>query len=113
MLELALKQRQKIELDATLNMKSAIEELLKKIMGQKVEIVGENSHYGRAVNTSLVIFKEHAADFLLALFDIESLCVSMGAACFEDVRGGGDGAKIKEKGLPLLLLRQLFTGNGL
>lgn len=81
---LALEDIQSVNIDEIRKLKNEIEKSFKQVIGDDGEIVGYGSQFDRSVNTSLLLFKKHKADFVLTNFDLQGLDVSMGSACSSD-----------------------------
>ena len=71
---------QKFNWEKAENFKNKFKEYLKKLIGTKGEIVGENGKH-KNCNTICVILYGKKADFTLALFDTFEIDISTGSAC--------------------------------
>lgn len=79
--QLALLEAASWPLDELADMRDEIEDLFTRIIADQGEVVALNAKHHRLVNTTLLLFKKHRADFMLAAFDLAGLDVSMGSAC--------------------------------
>ncbi len=78
-IELALLDTENSFSESLLQKKNQIEQELKKLLGEQLVIIGENSP--RNLNTINFIYKKEKADVVLTAFDLQGLEVGTGSAC--------------------------------